>query len=44
MLRGELYDGVHLFSFGGFEHTCEWLDAVARGRFRLRESSFEVVT
>src|SRR5947207_625817 len=28
--RGELGDvGVHLFSFGGLAHTCEWLRALA---------------
>ncbi len=29
------FDGMHMFCFGGFLHTCEWLDAVANGRFKL---------
>jgi methylenetetrahydrofolate reductase (NADPH) len=29
--RGELGDvGIHLFSFGGLAHTCEWLRALAQ--------------
>lgn len=30
-----LFDGVHLFCFGGFLRTCEWLKRVADGQFRL---------
>jgi methylenetetrahydrofolate reductase (NADPH) len=29
------FSGIHLFSFGGFLRTCEWLHRVAHGRFRL---------
>lgn len=29
------FDGVHLFSFGGYLRTCEWLQRVAQGRFEL---------
>ncbi len=35
-------DGVHLFGFGGFLNTCNWLSAVQRGRFRLSSSEFVV--
>jgi hypothetical protein len=27
------FAGVHLFCFGGFVRTCQWLRAVADGRF-----------
>ena len=27
------FDGVHLFCFGGFLRTCEWLHATAQGHF-----------
>jgi methylenetetrahydrofolate reductase (NADPH) len=27
------FDGIHLFCFGGFLRTCEWLHAVASGEF-----------
>jgi hypothetical protein len=27
------FDGIHLFCFGGFLRTCEWLHAAAEGRF-----------
>jgi methylenetetrahydrofolate reductase (NADPH) len=30
-----LFDGVHLFCFGGFLRTCEWLKRVADGDFKL---------
>ena len=26
------FDGVHLFCFGGYLRTCEWLHRVANGR------------
>jgi methylenetetrahydrofolate reductase (NADPH) len=29
------FDGVHLFCFGGYLRTCEWLHKVANGRFEL---------
>jgi methylenetetrahydrofolate reductase (NADPH) len=29
------FSGVHLFCFGGFVKTCQWLQAIADGRFRL---------
>jgi methylenetetrahydrofolate reductase (NADPH) len=29
------FSGVHLFSFGGFVKTCQWLQAIAEGRFLL---------
>jgi methylenetetrahydrofolate reductase (NADPH) len=28
-----IFDGVHLFCFGGFVRTCRWLEAIAAGRF-----------
>ena len=36
------FDGIHLFSFGGFLRTCRWLHAVGQGRFALKHDSFEV--
>jgi methylenetetrahydrofolate reductase (NADPH) len=32
------FSGVHLFSFGGFVRTCQWLQAVADGRFMLDDA------
>lgn len=32
------FDGIHLFCFGGFLRTCEWLQATADGRFVLDDS------
>jgi methylenetetrahydrofolate reductase (NADPH) len=29
------FNGVHLFCFGGYLRTCEWLHRVANGRFEL---------
>ena len=29
------FSGVHLFCFGGFVKTCQWLQAIAEGRFLL---------
>jgi methylenetetrahydrofolate reductase (NADPH) len=29
------FSGVHFFCFGGFVKTCQWLQAIADGRFRL---------
>jgi methylenetetrahydrofolate reductase (NADPH) len=29
------FSGIHLFSFGGYLRTCEWLHRVASGNFRL---------
>lgn len=31
--RPEVYDGLHLFTFGGFLRTCEWLKRVGDGGF-----------
>ena len=37
------FAGVHLFCFGGFLKTCEWLHAVAAGRLKLDDrGGFEV--
>ena len=37
-LRGETdFSGIHLFCFGGFLRSCEWLHAIAAGRFRLTD-------
>lgn len=30
--------GLHLFPFGGFAQTAQWIDSVANGRFRLDEA------
>jgi methylenetetrahydrofolate reductase (NADPH) len=37
-LRGDTdFSGIHLFCFGGFLRSCEWLHAIATGRFRLTD-------
>jgi len=38
--------GLHLFPFGGFAHSAQWIDNVAAGRFRLSEpdESFSLQT
>jgi methylenetetrahydrofolate reductase (NADPH) len=37
------FAGVHMFCFGGFLKTCEWLHAVAEGRFKFDDrGGFEV--
>jgi methylenetetrahydrofolate reductase (NADPH) len=37
------FAGVHMFCFGGFLKTCEWLHAVASGRFKFDDrGGFEV--
>ena len=44
------FSGIHLFSFGGFLRTCEWLHRVAHGRFtaerprRLRRHQSRLMT
>jgi methylenetetrahydrofolate reductase (NADPH) len=30
-----MFGGIHLFGFGGYLRTCEWLHRVASGNFRL---------
>jgi methylenetetrahydrofolate reductase (NADPH) len=32
------FSAIHLFCFGGFLRSCEWLNAVASGRIRLTEA------
>ena len=32
------FSGVHLFCFGGFVKTCQWLQAIADGRFSLDDA------
>jgi methylenetetrahydrofolate reductase (NADPH) len=32
------FNGVHLFCFGGYLRTCQWLHRVANGRFTLDDS------
>jgi methylenetetrahydrofolate reductase (NADPH) len=32
------FAGVHLFCFGGFVRTCQWLQAIADGRFILDDA------
>lgn len=34
------FSGIHLFCFGGYLRTCEWLHALANGRFELSDSGF----
>jgi methylenetetrahydrofolate reductase (NADPH) len=34
------FSGIHLFCFGGYLRTCEWLHAVANGRFELKDGGF----
>jgi methylenetetrahydrofolate reductase (NADPH) len=29
------FSGIHLFCFGGYVKTCQWLQAIADGRFKL---------
>ena len=37
------FGGIHLFGFGGYLRTCEWLSRVASGNFRLSgHGGFEV--
>jgi methylenetetrahydrofolate reductase (NADPH) len=37
-LRGETdFSGIHLFCFGGFLRSCEWLHAIAGRRFHLTD-------
>jgi methylenetetrahydrofolate reductase (NADPH) len=36
------FTGLHFFCFGGYLHTCEWLNKVAAGRIRLSEHGFSV--
>jgi methylenetetrahydrofolate reductase (NADPH) len=39
----DLYDGWHLFTFGGFLRTCEWLKRVSAGEFTLdQHGGFDV--
>lgn len=33
------FAGVHLFCFGGFVRTCQWLQVIADGRFMLDEAA-----
>lgn len=42
-INGAQFDGVHLFSFGGFIRTCEWLHRVAQGAFRLDAGGMKLV-
>ena len=40
-LRGESdFAGIHLFCFGGFLRSCEWLHAIAGRRLRLTHDGF----
>jgi methylenetetrahydrofolate reductase (NADPH) len=32
------FAGIHLFCFGGYLRTCQWLQAIAQGRFELDDS------
>jgi methylenetetrahydrofolate reductase (NADPH) len=31
------FDGIHLFSFGGFLRSCQWLSCVGAGDFRMND-------
>jgi methylenetetrahydrofolate reductase (NADPH) len=42
MAAAPAFDGLHFFCFGGYLRTCEWLHAVASGRFELRDRGFIV--
>jgi methylenetetrahydrofolate reductase (NADPH) len=33
------FTGIHMFCFGGFLRTCEWLNNVANGRFKLNDKA-----
>jgi methylenetetrahydrofolate reductase (NADPH) len=38
-----MFGGIHVFCFGGYLRTCEWLHRVANGKFRLNShGSFDV--
>jgi methylenetetrahydrofolate reductase (NADPH) len=38
------FNGIHMFCFGGYLRTCEWLHRVVNGRFRLNShGGFDVV-
>jgi len=37
------FSGVHLFCFGGYLRTCEWLHKVANGRFSVDDHGFQVL-
>jgi methylenetetrahydrofolate reductase (NADPH) len=40
-LRGETdFSGIHLFCFGGFLRSCEWLHDIAGRSFQLTDGSF----
>lgn len=41
--RTDLYDGWHIFTFGGFSRTCEWLSRVSAGEFTLDQHGGFVV-
>ncbi len=32
------FAGIHLFCFGGYLRTCEWLNRLANGQFSLNRS------
>jgi methylenetetrahydrofolate reductase (NADPH) len=32
------FSGIHLYCFGGYLRTCEWLHTVAAGRFVLNDN------
>jgi len=32
------FGGIHLFCFGGYLRTCQWLQALAEGRFELDDN------
>jgi methylenetetrahydrofolate reductase (NADPH) len=34
------FSGMHLFCFGGFLRSCEWLHAIAAGRLQLTDAGF----
>lgn len=44
-VRGETdFTGVHMFCFGGYLKTCQWLNNVANGRFKLNDRGSFTVT
>ena len=36
--NANIFDGIHLFCFGGYLRTCRWLNAVASGQFALNNN------
>jgi len=40
--RPDVFQGLHLFCFGGYLRTCRWLHALASGNFNLKAGELSV--